>query len=140
MGVSRTKNLLIPLILMAAIVSIALPACTAAEDANLGPPRTSGWDPIEMPEPHSPPPLTSNEENDDPSLPMIVLVAIMLACGAAGALITWTYYDYKSKAGSTAQAKAPASGQASSYCMKCGSPLPEDAGFCWSCGSETKKL
>jgi hypothetical protein len=46
------RRSLIAMMLMATVIAICLPVCSAADDVNLGPPQIGGWDPIEMPDPH----------------------------------------------------------------------------------------
>lgn len=132
---------------MAAILSIALPVCTAADDVTLGPPQIGEWDPIEMPDPHKPPALTddtsstSTEENGGSGSNLLIpLVMIVGSAIAAAAVLIYSYWQGKfdPKSPSTATAKTPAAAK-TSYCTECGSTLPEESKFCWSCGDKAKR-
>lgn len=121
------KKVLISLALMAAIIAVSMSTTITV----------AGWDPIEMPEPHVPPALTEDtptepSSKDNSFIPFLIgLMAILNVI-----VILVLILDKKKNASNANNASQPAK---STYCTECGSALPYDAKFCWSCGGEAKK-
>lgn len=128
------RRLLIAMALMATVIAMCLPVCTAADDVTLGPPQIGEWDPIEMPDPHKPPALTddtSTESSTRDNLFLPILLGLVLVINIIAILVI--LIDKKSK---TSSSSGPTK---ATHCPTCGNALPDGSAYCWSCGSEAKR-